>query len=252
MHLSWAWLGLAALPMFVTLLVHYGAHQSLSYHIRRLLIPWAIWSLIYGLGKIAQALLANKPILSEFEPWMVLTGSSLHLWFLPFSVLFLAVFRPIWCGVSPMIWIFISSVISLGVIWTVNTLSLPVPLAQWLSVLPAACLGLITTGKKQLFEPLIIFSLVMAGLILLGWSNSTWQLMVSSAVIAIAFSFSLPATEFFKSLSALSLGIYLMHPLIISILNYAIPLADVQSFGIVVLVSAVGTFILSRLIPQAV
>lgn len=43
-----------------------------------------IWRVIYGALKIAQATSCGAPILEEFSWWMLLTGLSLPLWFLPF------------------------------------------------------------------------------------------------------------------------------------------------------------------------
>lgn len=88
------WFGLAALPMFIMLLVYLGAGRPLKAPFDRLLIPWLAWSGIYAALKVAQSLLTCSAIMDEFAPWMILTGTSIHLWFLfllLFSFLFLTV-----------------------------------------------------------------------------------------------------------------------------------------------------------------
>ena len=76
-HDGW---GLTALPLFMALLVYYGAERSLAERARRLVLPSLIWGLIYGALKVVDAVLAGRPIASEFAPWMLLTGPVLPLW----------------------------------------------------------------------------------------------------------------------------------------------------------------------------
>ena len=52
---------------------------------RRLLMPWLVWSVVYGGVKLAEALVEGQPLGSAFAPWMLLTGPAIHLWFLPFA-----------------------------------------------------------------------------------------------------------------------------------------------------------------------
>jgi len=86
LHLPGASTALAALQLFILLQVHFGFDRPLRQQVRRLLVPWAIWSTIYAAGKVTQAIAEDTPIVGEFEYWMILTGTSLHLWYLPFSV----------------------------------------------------------------------------------------------------------------------------------------------------------------------
>ena len=51
----------------------------------RLLVPFAVWSGIFGLLKLAEVLLTGVSLGSEFKPSMLLTGPAIHLWFLPFA-----------------------------------------------------------------------------------------------------------------------------------------------------------------------
>ncbi len=54
---------------------------------RRLLIPFAIWSLVFGIVQTALALKAHAPPLGWWEDYMILTGTWSHLWILPFAFL---------------------------------------------------------------------------------------------------------------------------------------------------------------------
>ncbi|MBF9035603.1 hypothetical protein HKCCE2091_15250 [Rhodobacterales bacterium HKCCE2091] len=86
-----AWIGHAALEMFILLSVYYTLERTAAdpdgpaaWRRLRVLRLWVFWSAVYGLLKFAQAHLENRPLGSEFEWWMILTGWSLPLWFLPF------------------------------------------------------------------------------------------------------------------------------------------------------------------------
>lgn len=52
---------------------------------RRIVLPWLFWSCFFGVGYILQV--ANSPSATlgqVLNPWMILAGTSVHLWFLPF------------------------------------------------------------------------------------------------------------------------------------------------------------------------
>ena len=146
LHLPGDWIGLAALPMFVMLVVHYGAGRPLAGTARRLLVPWAIWSAIYGLAKAAQALSSDRPLSTEFVPWMILTGPAIHLWFLPFCVIFLGTARLLEGVLGRRAAYAILGGLSVFSLWAAQQDNVQIPLAQWVTVWPAACLGLLTRG----------------------------------------------------------------------------------------------------------
>ena len=52
---------------------------------QRLLVPFVVWSAIYGLLEIGLALSRGEPPLARFDHSMWLSGTSFHLWFLPFA-----------------------------------------------------------------------------------------------------------------------------------------------------------------------
>lgn len=51
----------------------------------RVLMPWVVWTVFFGLNRIFWAGVDDeKTVTGLFYPWMVLGGTSMHLWFLPF------------------------------------------------------------------------------------------------------------------------------------------------------------------------
>ena len=63
-----------------------GFRQFARDKINRLLWPWIFWSAVYGALRIAFAILRGNPIGSEFDALMVLYGTNVHLWFIPFAM----------------------------------------------------------------------------------------------------------------------------------------------------------------------
>ncbi|WP_281932433.1 acyltransferase family protein [Roseibium album] len=247
-----SWFGLAALPMFVMLLVFYGAGRALSVSARRLLVPWLIWSGIYAALKIAQSVVTGTPLSDEFVPWMFLTGPSIHLWFLPFSFLFLAV-----CAAMPermptaLLWP-VCIVLSAAALGMFNTGQLPVPFAQWLAVIPAACVGLLMQRlNNKILSPLALAMSAIVAL-LLGVSAMTNQLLIAGLVIAMAFAIQLPTTKASSFLSSMSLGMYLVHPALIAALLYVVPSDSPLFFPAVVTGSLALTLALKKLFPASV
>jgi len=54
---------------------------------RRLLLPWILWCVIYGLFEVMQALRWDQSVLGRFDSGCWFAGTSFHLWFLPFAFL---------------------------------------------------------------------------------------------------------------------------------------------------------------------
>ncbi len=54
---------------------------------RRLFLPFLTWSAVYALFRVWNAAEQGQDLFGWWKPWMVLTGTSIHLWFLPFAFL---------------------------------------------------------------------------------------------------------------------------------------------------------------------
>ncbi|MEM9420546.1 MAG: acyltransferase [Planctomycetota bacterium] len=51
----------------------------------RVLWPWVVWTIFFGINRLFWAGVdPNKSVEGLFYPWMILGGTSMHLWFLPF------------------------------------------------------------------------------------------------------------------------------------------------------------------------
>lgn len=239
------WIGYAALPMFVTFLVLFGCDRPIAERATRLMIPWVGWSVLYGLVKLGDAITAGIPLREKFHLWMVLTGPSLHLWFLPFCVLFLALAKRL-NGWSLAV---VGTVVSVGALWISNTFVLPIPLAQWSFALPAAFLGLYLARSPWPARVAAFHALTWAIAWALGWAVAAPQLAIASACIALVQIMPLiPESTVTRWMASMSLGVYLVHPLFFSVLS-RLDYDGVALLSLVIILSHAATMAIKRYFP---
>lgn len=251
LHLPGAEIGLAALPMFVALFVCFGVGKDVASLNRRLLYPWLLWSAIFGLAKVAQAMVTGAPIGSEFEWWMLLAGPAIHLWFLPFSYLFVLLANQM----HRQTWGAVNVILVPCSIWLTET-GLPHPFAQWVTVIPAACMGLALNHFGPLSRQAHVLgwgSVAIAVLMMIaGRETVALQYALGISAVLLAFTVQMRATRVSRLLSEISFGVYLLHPLIFALV-LLLPLGGIEmQAGVVILGSVVGTSILRRVTPALV
>jgi peptidoglycan/LPS O-acetylase OafA/YrhL len=246
-------IGYAALPFFTMLLVVLAfpsAQQTPFFEFARkrasrLLVPWFVWSAVYGTLKTCEVAVTGKPLSSEFHSWMLLTGPALHLWFLPFAYFLNLVLHPIarLLGDTREGWITFA-VITLMTLFSIRLFQepgSPIPLAQWLFVLPSAIFGVayaLAEGQNRRVLQVTAIAIVVIGLaMLLGWSGGVLQFALSSIAITLCLLLQLPETLASQMAARLSLSVYLGHPLVASILERLTPLKMETFFSALVTVA---------------
>lgn len=206
-------IGYAALPFFtMLLLIHPPRPQAFSTYAKsraaRLLYPWLIWSAVYGALKVADALSSDQPIMSEFAPWMIVTGPAIHLWFLPFAFVACVVafkFTPS----LPVI-----AGLSLVAFWALDR-GLPAPFAQWVFVMPAAMFGL-AAGRHQLSSVIVAGVIVVWFCSVAGWNAGLMQFTIAGATLLLCMAVKMPETRLSHFCASTSMGVYLVHPIALS------------------------------------
>ncbi|GIT93301.1 hypothetical protein JANAI61_37590 [Jannaschia sp. AI_61] len=221
-------LGYAALPFFLILIIVMAAPAARQiappdfarHRAWRLLSPWLIWSGIYGGLKLAEVAVTDATLGTEFAPHMLVTGTAMHLWFLPFafvaSLILPALSRPrgAW-GHALSLGLALAALVALE---RAQTNGLAVPFAQWVYGAPAICLGLlIALSPARLAIPLTGGVLVTAQA--MGWTTGVPQLTVAAVAVLICLgrpSVGTPASHWAGSMA---MGVYLGHPLVLSLLD---------------------------------
>lgn len=237
-------IGYAALPFFLMLLVFlafpvaagksFGAYAATR--TARLLWPWAIWSLIYAALKLAEIAATDVTLQSEFSAWMLLTGPSLHLWFLPYACVACIAIWPlarlsasltegarIICGM-------ILAGVAVLIAWTSHDLVTTTPITQWLYALPAVALGSAFgffggTSRPALMAALTIGATAVL-LRVMGWPDGAEQLIIAGVAFALCLGLPLHDHPVARRMVDLSLTLYVAHPMVISILLRATAIPD--------------------------
>lgn len=147
-------IGYSALQLFTLYLVYFARPNRYGYLLRL----WLFWSAIYGALKILDVIVGGSSWGAEFDLYMFLTGPALHLWFLPFAAVAVIVAPRL--PRSPALIVTGSlALLALG------SITLPVPLAQWVAVAPAVLLGIALAERWSI----AVAVLVVAAGWLAGW-----------------------------------------------------------------------------------
>jgi peptidoglycan/LPS O-acetylase OafA/YrhL len=194
---------------------------------KRLLLPWVFWSIFYGLIAMRQSYSFH-----EFSLSGILTGTTIHLWYLPFA--FLASFSVFTIlklteKISTRLLVIIGTIVL--ILWLIvypifETMFTSSPWRQWNYGAASIPLG-ITLGQalklppKQRYEIMLTIAIMMVILsVYLAQMNQFGtgvSYMIGTIFVIIALSVTIPSSAFVTKLSALTFGIYLLHPLVFMI-----------------------------------
>jgi surface polysaccharide O-acyltransferase-like enzyme len=229
-HAPGADLALAGLTVFFLLLFYYApglkppVGLTIAARADRLLRPWLFWSAIYGVAKLAQAIVGGVPLATEFEPWMVLTGTALHLWFLPFAFLCLLVLGLIESLID------LTSSAGFAVALALSGVALPLsvaiarldldhPWSEWGAALGSVGMGLALRGTNgSRVRYLWLLAAACIGTVLSWWLDAALPLRIPLAVAATvtALSVTAPSTALTRWIGWVAMPVYLIHPLVLA------------------------------------
>jgi hypothetical protein len=225
-----------ALPFFLVLLTM-PSGATLASRAERLMVPFVVWSAIFAIVHVVFAVKYHMPALGWWDWNMLLTGTWIHLWFLPFA--FIAAILAPW---------FQHPLASLGAALLTATLLVLygtpdlVPFGQWsFGVIPVLVgFGFFSWGWR-----LAVTTLIGSWLILhFGRpSPDNLTILVGTGLALGILSFRLPATPVSNWCARLSIWIYLAHPLVI-LLGQSLRITWVE-LG---LFSLVGSIVLAQVI----
>ena len=201
---------------------------SLQGRAARLLLPWVLWSVLYGALRTVEALRQGEGALAWFSPEMLLYGTWAHLWFLPF--LFVATLAVQFGDLISVSKARLSTALGWSLIlctplfvW-LEYQGLGKPMDQWVSVLPALGLGILLRGvkpgdakaRKRVLSLLVVDAIALGATALLypEYQYALTKHIVGGLVIFAWLAFS-PAGAFALHLGALTLLVYLAHPLVL-------------------------------------
>jgi len=219
------WVGHISLGLFLILTAFLamqsaqraGGRYRFLVRAKRLVLPWLAWSLFFRLVALKVSDDPGKwQLLSD--PWSLLVGSTIHLWFLPFVMLAMALVEPVGRLITTPRRLAMALaalvVLSMPLFWA-HELELHAPLPQWSFGFPVYILGLLLGVAHPMGRagwPLLAAA-VLSGLGLLISGGAAWALTVVGAVLAFEVFWRMPMQgKWLPLLGQASFGIYLIHP----------------------------------------
>ena len=208
-------IGYGGLIAFVVIATYYETRRVRPVALRvtaaRLLLPWAFWSIAFAAINLVQ----RDPI---FTAGGVLAGTAPHLWYLPFILAVICVIRFFKGKIA------YPAIFALGVMivtatgWRAAADHIGPPLSQWVHAMPAALLGIVLAQEGRRWT-LIAGIAIGAMLLLLSLTGVGVPYTVGCAAAAFALleGANPKALAFVERLSPLMFGVYLIHPVFLSL-----------------------------------
>ena len=227
---------------------------------KRLLIPWAVWCLIYGCKHMAASYLRSRPIFANTSWWMLTVGPAIHLWYLPFAFVmtcFVSLLQRIFWpsgGLSKKI---VSSIAVAFFLpfssYLLQTYSWPEPVSNWIFSVPALFIGLALpqmppSRKCILYSSIIALTLclVIFGDWWTGYAKLGIPYAVGTFLLIIAWLVPMSPNKYIEWMGQVSFGVYLTHPLFFSIARLATGSQRSAAYATIVVLLSIGTTAIMR------
>jgi len=220
-----------------TLAERRGTRAFLDSKLSRLLVPWLLWSLIYLSVVLLERLRHDEPLTEGFSIWMLIGGTYVHLWFVPFALagaVLIAWLQARTAHISA--WVVTLASLLCGAALTVFNAWLLAPGAiqwpalQWLFALPALpfgfALGRAVLGGRPILVRMAWFAGAAAALGLgLAFAGVVPEMVrrygVALLLVSLAFLWPGRPEPVSQRLAPLLFGIYLSHPLLVRVYQAA-------------------------------
>jgi len=252
----------AGLPYFMILTVYFlllnNKPDTIKSIIKRIIIPWLFWTVVYALFIVAKSYILHESFENKFFLWMIATGTSLHLWYLPFSFaavfLLLKIKSRIILKDNPVFWAALCLVVTVTSSYFQKNIHYTIPLSQYIFIIPSIFIGVFFF--KSLRHPLkdfifnkgflfLFFSFIL--LIASGFMNNIIPNLVALCGFYIAGHIRIISGKNLLQISDATYGIYLVHPLTASILLF---LGITKQSWMLLLLTFIISFLIVRIIKM--
>lgn len=258
------WVGHLALGLFLVLTAYLAGQSAQradgNYPVlaraERILLPWLAWSAFY---RVVYFFVSDSPdrFVPLTDPWSLLYGSVVHLWFLPFIALAML-------AVGPVVRRVRTPAALIGATGGLLALSLPLlalhsaghlsaPLAQWSYSVPLYGLGLLLAIARPmglLLWPMAA-ALVMTVFSAVLVAPDPWPWTLAGAVLLFEVFWRLPLRgRLLPVMGQAAFGIYLSH-LFFLFAGYKLLGSDADRglLSVLAFLAAWGAMVLMRRVP---
>ena len=194
---------------------------------RKVLPSFVFWSAVYV---VLGVVIARKDLQSYLSLTTIFTGGSIHLWYLPFIVLAVAAATAATRLVKPKV-LFVVTVVGYfgwltsSIIWRDWIKGYPLPLPQYFHAAGAVLLALLLMSGAGLVRYLCVFaSLVLCTLVTIEGEPGVgvvYSVMTLMGLLVVRKRDLMSELTQLRptviALSSLTFGIYLVHPLFLSV-----------------------------------
>ena len=213
---------------------------------RRLLLPWAVWCVLYALLNRAM----GRPVVDLRHGWMAgwLTGPSAHLWYLPFMCAALCLLLGLQGrvgrrGLALGGGLAAAVLLAATPLWRPASLQAGFPVALYLHALPAVAVGAWLAGRTTLTpreNRLLALAVLTAAAGVLPWPGVGLPYLVGLGVVGAALVWPVTVLQRWNVArwAEASFGIYLVHMMVLEALR-AVPVGGRKLPLLVFLVSLV-------------
>jgi len=192
---------------------------------RRIAVPWLAWCVFY---RLVFEVVSDAPRALLAEPWSLLIGPSIHLWFLPFVMGALVVIGPLcrWVTSVQSLWVACAALVVLSVpmgmlhaqvapmAWFVDTGPFPQPWPQWFFSLPLFLFGALLALAERLgrvWMPVATAAVISGLLVWRAPEFASVQMILVTLVFLAVWRVEI-AAKWPTVLAGQAFGIYLLHP----------------------------------------
>ena len=228
---------------------------------RRLLYPFLIWGVLQILAKVAQSVMTGGSLIEELQAWHPPVGSFGQLWFLPWALAVSAVlillaqkttfqissWRPL------LFWLVLFALATIACLEVWSWQELPLILRLSVLYLPSVGVGMLIFAVRNSGWILIFVTAIIClfGLVLrAAGMDGTQQLILAPPIMVLSLMVRTPEFGWTRKLGQLSMDIYLVHILMLSVAGAILGIAT-HTFagGIMICLLSLGAALVMQL-PQ--
>ncbi|MGB4825665.1 MAG: acyltransferase [Paracoccaceae bacterium] len=268
--LAWGFIGYPALGLFLILTSYFSVGSYLrsgganfwSSRAMRIAMPWLFWCAFY---RLVWEVVSDDPFHLLTNPFTLLIGPSIHLWFLPFATIALVFIPMIARDVGTRQQLMVACAvlvpvsIALGLIhaksglqgWQIAGSPIPQPVPQWAFSLPIYIWGALAAVSHRIGAPwitLVTAALSSAIMLALDWDVASAQMLFCAVVFEVFYRLPWKG-DWMTKLAGYAFGIYLLHPFML-LVGYKLFGADMNKalgFAVAFLGAWTGTWVFKQL-----